>query len=70
MVVTEMLNSMIYHPVPTRAEVSDVYHAIYHGAGAIMLTAETASGQYPKEAMHIFTEVAKTALKDKENTHD
>ena len=70
MVVTEMLNSMIDHPVPTRAEVSDVYHAIYHGAGAIMLTAETASGQHPKEAMHIFTEVAKTALKDKENTHD
>ena len=70
MVVTEMLNSMIYHPVPTRAEVSDVYHAIYHGAGAIMLTAETASGQYPKEAMHIFTEVAKNALKDKENTYD
>ncbi len=70
MVVTEMLNSMIHQPVPTRAEVSDIYHAVYHGAGAIMLTGETANGKYPKEAMHIFTKVAETALKDKENTHD
>lgn len=70
MIVTEMLNSMIHQPVPTRAEVSDIYHAVYHGAGAIMLTGETANGKYPKEAMHIFTKVAETALKDKENTHD
>ena len=70
MVVTEMLNSMIHQPVPTRAEVSDIYHAVYHGAGAIMLTGETANGKYPTEAMQIFTEVAKTALKDKENSHD
>lgn len=65
MVVTEMLNSMIDRPVPTRAEVSDVYHAVYHGASEIMLTAETASGQYPVEAMKIFVQVAQTALDDR-----
>ena len=62
MVVTEMLHSMINHPVATRAEVSDIFHAVYHGASAIMLTAETASGAYPIEAMHTFTQVAKHAL--------
>lgn len=66
MVVTEMLNSMIQQPVPTRAEVSDVFHAVYHGAEAIMLTAETASGKYPVEAMQFFVQVAKEAIKTKE----
>lgn len=72
MVVTEMLNSMIHQPVPTRAEVSDIYHAVYHGAHAIMLTGETANGNYPLQAMKVFTQVAQTALNDKtkENKHD
>ena len=72
MVVTEMLHSMIESPTPTRAEVSDVFHAIYHGASSIMLTGETANGRYPIEAMNTFTQVAKQALayKEKENNHD
>lgn len=66
MVVTEMLNSMISNPVCTRAEVSDIYHAIYHGASSIMLTGETAAGKYPVEAMECFVLTAKEALKDRE----
>ena len=66
MVVTEMLYTMQKNPVPTRAEVSDIYHAIYHGASSIMLTGETAAGQYPVEAMRYFVECAKVALKDRE----
>lgn len=67
MVVTEMLHSMHANPVPTRAEVSDIYHAVYHGANSIMLTGETAAGKYPVEAMRYFVETANTALKDKED---
>lgn len=65
MVVTEMLASMIDKPVCTRAEVSDIYHAVYLGASSIMLTGEIAAGKYPIEAMDIFAQVAKNALKDK-----
>ncbi|MGM9947191.1 pyruvate kinase [Floccifex sp.] len=65
MVVTEMLNSMIENPMPTRAEVSDIYHAIYHGARSIMLTGETAIGKYPVQAMDVFVQVAKKALEDR-----
>ena len=62
MVVTQMLDSMCTRAVPTRAEVSDIYNAVLDGAASVMLTGETAAGQYPVQAMEYLVRTARTAM--------
>lgn len=61
MVVTQMLDSMTHRPVPTRAELSDVFNAVLDGAASVMVTGETAAGEYPVQTIRYLTRTVRQA---------
>lgn len=63
LVVTQMLASMVENPLPTRAEVSDIFHAVCDGADAVMVTNETAAGKYPVEVIRYLKKTAEEAVR-------
>ncbi len=65
MVVTQLLASMEENPVPTRAEVMDIFQAVLDGASSLMLTGETAIGHYPSQAMQVLSDTCQEALQFK-----
>ena len=62
--VTQLLWSMEQRPVPTRAEVLDIYNGVLDGADSLMLSGETAAGKYPAESMDYLVKTARCAMAD------